>query len=190
MTHAIFSGKMRILQHNTPPKRVRRFPARPRKNTPTRPHERPRRVFAWALPCPKRIHQTATPYSAKQSGTATISSMTIEPGSRRPRIVSARPQNQTDAALNNNSDPTKNAKLPGNSSRMNSGKPSNVPTVPGATGERPVPSPCAMRRMSLSTGQQSLRYTSRFFQRYRNPERAVSATATHLEISATHQAHT
>ena len=64
MTHAIFSGKMRILQHNTPPKRVRRFPARPRKNTPTRPHERPRRVFAWALPCPKEIHQTATPYSA------------------------------------------------------------------------------------------------------------------------------
>ena len=64
MTHAIFSGKMRILQHNTPPKRVRRFPARPRKNTPTRPHERPRRVFAWALPCAKPIHQTATPYSA------------------------------------------------------------------------------------------------------------------------------
>ena len=126
---------------------------------------------------------------AKQSGTATISSMTIEPGSRRPRIVSARPQNQTDATLSNNSDPTKNAKLPGNSSRMNSGKPSNVPTVPGATDERPVPSPCAMRRISLSTGQQSLRYTSRFFQRYRNPERAVSATATHFEISATHQAH-
>ena len=64
MTHAIFSGKMRILQHNTPPKRVRRFPARPRKNTPTRPHERPRRVFAWALPCAKSTHQTATPYSA------------------------------------------------------------------------------------------------------------------------------
>ena len=64
MTHAIFSGKMRILQHNTPPKRVRRFPARPRKNTPTRPHERPRRVFAWPLPCPKSSHQTATPYSA------------------------------------------------------------------------------------------------------------------------------
>ena len=64
MTHAIFSGKMRILQHNTPPKRVRRFPARPRKNTPTRPHERPRRFFAWALPCAKSTHQTATPYSA------------------------------------------------------------------------------------------------------------------------------
>ena len=97
-------------------------------------------------------------------------------------------QTQTDAPPRTPSAPTKNAKLPGNSSRMNSGKPSSVPTVPGATGERPVPSPCAMRRMNRSTGQQSLRYTSRFFQRYRNPERAVSATATHLEASATHQA--
>ena len=70
----------------------------------------------------------------KQSGTATISSMTTEPGSRWSRIVSAQPQNQTDATPSNTSELTKNAKLPGNSSRMNSGKPSSVPTVPGATG--------------------------------------------------------
>ena len=44
--------------------------------------------------------------------------------------------------------PTKNPKLPGNSSRMNSGKPSSVPTVPGAFGESPVPSPWATRRIS------------------------------------------
>ena len=36
---------------------------------------------------------------AKQSGAATISSMTTEPGSRWSRIVSAQPQNQTDATL-------------------------------------------------------------------------------------------
>ena len=31
---------------------------------------------------------------------------------------------------------------------MNSGKPSSVPTVPGAFGESPVPSPWATRRIS------------------------------------------
>ena len=44
--------------------------------------------------------------------------------------------------------PMKNLKLPGSSSRMNSGKPSSVPTVPGAFGDRPLPSPWATRRIS------------------------------------------
>ena len=77
----------------------------------------------------------------KHAGTATISSITTEAGSRSSRMDSALVQKYTAAVEVNNIMATKNIRLFGSNKRMNRGIPSRVPNVPGALVERPVPKP-------------------------------------------------
>src|SRR5580658_6549845 len=99
-------------------------------------------------------HQEAAIQPVKQSGMATISSNTTEPGSFFLRICSASPHSQTERptarrlpAINTGHDRPQ-------SSSASQPKPTTEPKVPGAIGMRPAPKPWAIHSFINPPGKE------------------------------------
>ena len=88
----------------------------------------------------------------KQTGMAVISSTTTEPGSFRPSSFSPTPDSQTEPANPAMAPAMRPQRLPLEISSANQNTPSTEPNVPGATGIRPKPKPCAKKRATFCMG--------------------------------------
>ena len=118
----------------------------------------PARGKTWSRAIPVWCCQANQPNPA--TGKARISSSTTHPGSCNLRISSARVQIQTPAKKERKTKNRNRATLVNCPRANNQTSPRREPTVPGATGERPVPSPRAKNTINLSilTGSQRSTY--------------------------------